>query len=340
MGFALYPGRLMALASGRSRVVPYDHAVRARSDLLAFHWDNNVPWHLLAACGSNLDSCTPPKRLRKAHTRLRAFFDDARATTTAQGGVRYVAISPLDLARKGVSVSFESQQGVRRTAAPATGFADPALRGLYLDFVRYAMTKFDPAYFSPGIEINMYAREQPADFANLLSLMAEARALVRTIDPTIVTAPSIQWEFYTRDWHDPSVGPVLRQLAGAMPEIADGVFFSTYPNIFGEAGKVSTDAYSFGDFGLRVEPGTALLVSEAGTQPALQAELIGALIGLGERYDVRGIVWFLVQDMDRLDIPVPGLRDIGLFDDSTRALRPHPGAAVWDGYFACPVTAR
>lgn len=183
MGFALYPGQLMALASGRKRVAPYVEAVTSRADILSFHWDNNVPWALMAACGGDLDRCAPPRRLRKSHDRQQAFFNDALTTMSAPGVVRYVAINPLDIQRKGVSASFESQQGVRGAQAPGTDFAHPEVRRLYLAFVRYAVTKFRPAYFSPGIEINMYAAERPDDFANLVSLMAEAHSMVRGIGP-------------------------------------------------------------------------------------------------------------------------------------------------------------
>lgn len=335
MGFALYPGRLMALASGRKRVEPYVRAVTARTDLLSFHWDNNVPWALLDARGSDLDRCTPRRKLRKSHERQQAFFDDALMTMNAPGVVRYVAINPLDIQRKGVSVSFESQQGVCSARPPGTDFAHPAVRRLYLDFVRYAVTKFRPAYFSPGIEINMYAAERPDDVANLVSLMAEAHAVVREIDPAIIVAPSIQWQFFKRDWQDAAVRPHLDALIEAMPRLADGLFFSTYPTIFGQRAAVTPADYAFETYGLAAA-GTPVLVAEAGTQPALQAGLIETLVGLDARHDLRGVVWFLAQDMDRLNIPIPGLQNIGLFDDSRKGLRPHPGAGVWDGFFAWP----
>ena len=334
MGCALYPGRLMALASGRNRVAPYDTAVAARADLLSFHWDNNVPWELLGACGSDLDSCTPPRRLRTAHQRQQAFFADAVETLARQGGIRYVAINPLDIRRQGVSDAFEAQQGVRGATAPGADLADAEVRRRYLDFVRYAVTKFRPAYFSPGIEINMYAAERPGDFANLLSLMREARDVAHSIDPNIAVAPSIQWEFFKRDRQDAAVRGALDAMLRQWPEIADGLFVSTYPNVFGNKGSIAAADYDFAAAGLPANG--PLLIAEAGVQPALQADLIAALVGLGARHDLRGVVWFLVQDMDRLNIPIPGLRDIGLFDDSRRDLRPHPGAAVWDGYLACP----
>jgi hypothetical protein len=335
MGFALYPGRLMALASGRKRVAPYLQTVTARADFLSFHWDNNVPWALLAACESDLDRCDPPRRLRKSHERQQAFFDDALMTMSAPGVKRFVAINPLDIQRKGVSVSFESQQGVRNAGAPGQDRADPDVRRLYLDFVRYAVTKFRPAYFSPGIEINMYAAERPDDFDNLLSLMDEAHAVVRELDPSIVVAPSIQWEFFKRDWENASVRPHLDTLVGAMLRLADGLFFSTYPTIFGTRGNVAPEDYAFDAYGLGTN-GVPVLVAEAGTQPPLQTSLITTLVGLSARHDLHGVVWFLAQDMDRLNIPVPGLRNIGLFDDARKTLRAHPGAGVWDSFFACP----
>ncbi len=69
MGFAYYPGRLMALASGRSRVAPYERIVAERADMLSFHWDNNVPWALIETCGSELDACAPPRALRTSASR-------------------------------------------------------------------------------------------------------------------------------------------------------------------------------------------------------------------------------------------------------------------------------
>ena len=340
MGFALYPGRLMALASGRKRVAPYNEAVSVRSDLLSFHWDNNVPWALLASCGADLDACEPPRRLRKSHVRQQAFFDDALMTMNAPGVLRYVAINPLDIQRKGLSASFESQQGVRSARPPGKDFGHPEVRRLYLDFVRYAVTKFRPAYFSPGIEINMYAAERPDDFANLLSLMVEAHAVVRALDPAIVIAPSIQWEFFKRDWEDVAVRPHLDALVATMPQMADGLFFSTYPSIFGSLNDVTARDYPFDAYGLAVAGSTPVLVAEAGTQPVFQTALITTLVELEAQHDLRGVVWFLAQDMDRLNIPVPGLQNIGLFDDSRKDLRAHPGAGVWDGFFACPVARR
>jgi len=340
MGFALYPGQLMALASGRKRVAPYVEAVTSRADILSFHWDNNVPWALMAACGGDLDRCAPPRRLRKSHDRQQAFFNDALTTMSAPGVVRYVAINPLDIQRKGVPASFESQQGVRGAQAPGTDFAHPEVRRLYLAFVRYAVTKFRPAYFSPGIEINVYAAERPDDFANLVSLMAEAHSVVRGIDPGIIVAPSIQWEFFKRDWQDVAVRPQLDALVAALPQIADGFFFSTYPTVLGARPDVTPADYAFETYGLVPTRGTPVLVAEAGTQPALQESLIETLVGLDARHDLRGVVWFLAQDMDRLNIPIPGLKNIGLFDDSRNKLRAHPGARVWDGYFACPAARR
>ncbi len=247
---------------------------------------------------------------------------------------RYVGINPLDIRRQGVSIAFERQQGVRSAQAPGTTFGDAAVRAAYLDFVRYSVGKFRPAYFSPGIEINMYAAERPEDFANLLSLMAEARAMVRSIDPGIVVAPSLQWEFFKRDWRNAQVRPQLEQLVASLPEIADALFISTYPTVLGAVRGVGAADYAFAEYGL---PTTwPVLVAEAGTQPNLQPALIRTLVELGQSHDLHGVIWFLAQDMDKLNIPIPGLRDIGLFDDSRRELRPHTGAAVWDGYLACP----
>lgn len=122
--------------------------------------------------------------------------------------------------------------------------------------------------------------------------------------------------------------------------MADGFFFSTYPTVLGARPDVTPADYAFETYGLVPTRGTPVLVAEAGTQPALQESLIETLVGLDARHDLRGVVWFLAQDMDRLNIPIPGLKNIGLFDDSRNKLRAHPGARVWDGYFACPAARR
>ncbi len=330
MGFALYP-TVFQSALPQQYVMNF----RTRADLVTVHWDGNVPWPLLARC-PDLGNCDPG-----GDSLLMAMQDNLNQTVEGlrnQTGIFkrdperlvYLALSPLNIDRDGIVSTYA---GLRATPPGAT-FATPAVTEHYVRFVSYLVAQFDPDYFSPVIEINMYAVNQPGDFLNLIALAQDVYEAIKTEHPMLPMAPTIQWEFYKVGWDTQARHPLLDSLSTNWARFADFYALSTYPNIQLDRSSVDSTWYRFDQYGLDDITQSQLMISECGVQPLMQRDMLQTLSRLLQRYKGIALNYFFLEDMDHLDFP-PSFKDVGLYHDKqSPTLTPHPGLATWDSLYA------
>ncbi|PJF41075.1 MAG: hypothetical protein D6737_00400 [Chloroflexi bacterium] len=330
MGFAFFPTVFMSSDSPR-----YVENFDVRADLISIHWGGSVPWEVFAQCADITDCMLSDPVLSATRDNfLQTTAGLAQFTNAFKNDPDkrvYLAINPLNNDRSGVATNYFQSATI---PPPSDTFADPQLRMLYRRYADYMVRIFTPDYFSPAIEFNMYLRNNPADFANLISLLQEVRADAQAIDSSLVVAPTIQWEFYRFSYdNDATQRAALDALLTEWHTLGDMFMFSTYPNLFLDLTTLDASHYHFADYGFTFDANTRLMISETGIQPEFQTTLINTLFGLTKQYQVEGIVWFFMEDADAQPFP-QNFENIGLFDDAATTLIPHPGLAVWDQWFA------
>jgi len=330
MGFSFYP-TVFQSAQPTQFVVNF----RARADMVTIHWDGNVPWGLLARC-DDLANCDAgsDSLLIVMQANLKETVDGLVVQTNSfrQSGDRavYLATSPLNIDRDAIVNTYAGL----RTDPPSPTFADPAVADAYKRFVMYLVEKFEPNYYSQVIELNMYAINQPNDFANLVQLAEETYDTVKAEYPSLPIAPTIQWEFYKVGWDTPGRRHLLDSLATHWVNFGDYFPISTYPNIQLDRSSVDSTWYRFDQYGLETVAGASLMISECGIQPLMQQDMLRTLSRLLESHGGIALDYFFLEDMDHLMFP-PSFKDVGLYHDKqSPTLTPHPGLATWDSLFA------
>lgn len=330
MGFSFSP-TVFQSANPNQFIANFD----SRADLITIHWSGDVPWELMGAC-PDLDVCNPDfdanllfinDELHQAISGMRSYTTPFKVDPNKRV---YLAMSPLSNERDSVSYLY----GNRQSNPSANTFADSTIRARYKRFVNYMIDKFDPDYFSQSIETNMYVDHNRPDFPNLISLLAEIKAELAISHPDLMVAPTIQWEFYRDNWLDPAEQPLMDSMMNHWSDLGDFYPISTYPNIKLNLGSVDSTLYEFDQFGIDLDASSKVMISECGTQPNLQAEMLRLLSDILKKHDPIALNYFFLEDMDHLGFPAPFL-DIGLYNDAlSPTLTPHPGLAVWDSLYA------
>lgn len=330
MGFSFFPTLYQSVDANQ-----FIANFNARSDLITIHWSGDVPWELIDSC-PDLDNCNPVSNanllfindnLQAAITGLQTYTGAFKAASNKRV---YLAMSPLSNERDSVAYLY----GNRQSNPPANTFTDPTIRASYKLFVTYMIDKFQPDYFSQAIETNMYVDHNRPDYPHLISLLAEIKAELAVSHPNLLVAPTIQWEFYRDSWLDPAEQPLLDSMMSRWTDLGDYYPISTYPNVKLNLGSVDSTLYRFDQFGIDLAADAKVMISECGTQPNLQADMLRVLSDFLQAHEPIAIDYFFLEDMDHLPFP-PSFLDIGLYNDAASpALTPHPGLAVWDSLFA------
>ena len=330
MGFAFFPGVFMS-SDGNRFITNFN----ARSNMISIHWSGDVPWALLSEC-PDLNNCTPSdpglvQDLNQLMTTINGLMVHTEGFKNDPAKRVYLSMSPLNNERNGVCPNYLQPQ----IPPPGSDFSNTQVRELYKRFVNFMIAKFQPDYFSQGIEFNMYITNNFADFDNLVSLMEEIKTPLSVSNPGLVTAPTIQWEFYKSSYDgNPTHRARLNTLVNSWSTVGDIYFISTYPNVFLNLTSLDISNYNFGSYGFSFGSSTNIMISECGVQPQFQVALLETVFEMASMYDMKGIIWFFLEDMDALPF-TPAFENIGLYDDSNPAnLVPQPGLAKWDSYFA------
>ncbi|GBD83686.1 hypothetical protein BMS3Abin02_00066 [bacterium BMS3Abin02] len=261
--------------------------VAAEGDLVAFHFDDGIPWEGLLA-----DSDLPPAFVGEMAS-LKAF-----SAENPQLAV-YVATAITNQTRNAIAGSWRA--GDPPLSVAGRSFADPKVREGIRRWVRYLADEFEPNWFNLAVEINMYETTRPEDYPNLVSLYRELYEEVKAAHPDTVVFASFQMEL-----GDPGA-------AGDLVDALDIVGISTYPYLTGDGFPPEDYLDSVADLGLPLavaETGypAAALPTLAGKQTFSPSDQAAYVEWLGRRAASPGLVfvtWFFPTDITAWIDPLP-----------------------------------
>jgi len=283
LGSAFFPGVVISQDPGA-----FVQSYNTYSDLMLLHFGDKVPWQALE-CDS-VEDCTSADFVE--------VMDQLALHASKFDGPVYVAVSALNNERNGVATDWDGNKVF-------ANFTDPRVHELYGRWVAYVKQKFRPDYFSQGVEVNMYAEENPVDFDNLIRLMEDTKQGA--------IGPTIQWEFYKQQWSNGS--------SMTLEGLGSGFAFSTYPKILDVP-----EGYDFREYGLEVG-GKPVIISETGIGDGLQEAHLERLLALDATHDLKGIVWFFLEDDNQLLTQLPDQYPYTVFKDA--GLKDGDGLDFW-----------
>jgi len=290
MGFAFHPGAIISNNPGQ-----FVENFHENADLMVLHFGDKVPWSALEAC-KDLDDCEVGEQFTEVMDQL------ALHAQNFPGKV-YVAVSALNNERNAIATDWDG------SPAPNDSFASKTIRAGYKRWAAYVRQKFSPDYFSQGIEINMYAKANPGDFKNLLSLMSELES--GSIGPTI------QWEFYKEEWQKGNRDE-LQAMIAQWP--GRGFAFSTYPQILDVP-----EGYNFAEYGIPVGE-RPIVISEAGIEAGKQGALLEKLLAIP---NLEALVWFFKENDNKLLSQLPNEYPHTVFKNAGLQ------SPAWNAAFSC-----
>ena len=272
-----------------------------------------------------------------------------RKGRTAQLGLRmYVALTWLTQGRDSIAGSWD--RGPRPSAIAADpSLANAAVRHAMKYWCAWAATTYEPDAFSPGIQINFYARQRPSDWPNLVSLYREVYDTLKTLRPGMQVSPTWQLDEMWKYGH--------WSLVPAFEDKMDALALALYPGGYpGAGGSYTPDNLPADYIGhARTATGTTkpLVVSETGYgdsalaslgtpgSPELQRDYVAWLIRQADSLGVAQVTWFFPTDpWGILDAMPPEQRGafafFGPMGMRKRTLAAKSALGVWDAAVARP----
>lgn len=261
--------------------------VAAEGDLVAFHFDDGIPWRPL------LDGSDLPPALVEQTAALRDF-----SAQNPQLGV-YVATAITSQSRDAIPGSWRSGDPPPEVAGRS--FDDPTVREGIRRWVRYLAEELEPEWFNLAVEINMYQVARPDDYPNLVSLYQELYREIKAAHPDTVVFASFQMELA-----DP-------RAAADLVDSLDMVGISTYPYINGNGLPAEDYLDSVAALGLPLavaETGypAAPMPTLAGERTFTPSDQAAYVEWLGRRAVSPGLVfvtWFFPTDITKWIDPLP-----------------------------------
>jgi len=316
--FAPEPGR-----EARDRTWNF---VRDRADLIGLHYDDvELPWE-------ELDASRIPDDFREE------FEPDAR---DARGRAVYVAITPLEENRSEV-VADAGGGPFPASLGPAL-FSNPRLRRAFARYAVFIQETFQPVYMAVGIEVNLYALRNPADFEHLVTLYEETYDALKAVDPALVIFPTLQHEFLVGNGQQPLLEdfePRLDRIGLATYPSSAGLTPSTLPidyfsqlRAFSNRGIVITET----GYGSRPFDGDAF---DAPGSNELQRDYLVWLLDQTESQSMSFIVWFFPTDIPNIVNQLPessGLAFFGYMGVTAAGFQEKALTRVWRENLARPL---
>jgi len=158
------------------------------ADVVAIHQEfYGIPWAAFEA-----RSAPPPEWVQR--------MDQLAALGRDQHKPVFLSISPLNGTRERLAATTRIENGSVETddatSAPCYDFrtaADGAAkRAAYLGYVDYMVEKFDPAYLTVAIEVNLFFEKCPSATAGVIDVINAAYAAVKAKRASRVVFPSFQ----------------------------------------------------------------------------------------------------------------------------------------------------
>lgn len=155
-------------------------------DLIAHHFDEGIPW--------------PEARGRKAFDPKIDENINFRLSQKKTGRKVFLAVTPLSSYRDGVAEYWTSESDQPLPDGwKDKGLDDGDVIVAYTNFCRYMIYKFQPDYMAYGIEVNMLAEKNPAQFEKYMKLLDFVYKTLKQENPNLPLFLTIQAESFHKD---------------------------------------------------------------------------------------------------------------------------------------------
>jgi len=313
--------------------------IYAHSDMLAYHFDEGVPWP--EALGNTAYHANVEKELKY------------RKSQIPVGGRVYVATTPINFERKGLADYWEEKEQLKRPGEwQDRKLDDPEVIQAYINYCERLIDTFDPAYFVYGVEVNLLAANDPEAYRRFQTLAAAVYPALKKKYPDLPIALS----FYL---HAPDRMQETREQVKPLLPYTDLYAVSTYPYMAYEADGFPVDKIP--ENWLRqtreIAPGKPFAIAENGyiaedmkvfgkKMPGsadAQKRYTQRMLREAHELNAQFVVWFVIADYDDLwgvlkwvvmfNPLMRAWKDTGLYDGD---LEPRPALQVWDDWLAKP----
>ena len=314
--------------------------VHKHSDLLAYHFDEGVPWPEAYAGKPFHENVEAELKYRKEQLK--------------PGGKVYVATTPINFARDGLADYWEEKEQIDRPGDwQDKTLDDPQVIQAYINYCERLIETFNPAYFVYGVEVNLLAVNNPDAYVQFQTLAAAVYPALKKKYPELPIALS----FYL---HPPSHLEETRDQVAPLLPFTDLYAVSTYPYMaVGEDGFAADEIpqnwlkqtqkiapnkpFAIAENGYIAEDFDVLTKTMPGS-PQGQKRYMERMLREADELDAQFVIWFVIADYDELwgvlkwmvmfNPLMRAWKDTGLYDGD---LHPRPALQVWDEWLAKPV---
>jgi hypothetical protein len=314
--------------------------VNKHSDLIAYHFDEGVPWPEAYAG-------------KPFHANVEAELKHRREQVPS-GGKVYVATTPINFERDGLADYWEEKEQLDRPGAwEDKALDDPGVIQAYIAYCERLIETFQPAYFVYGVEVNLLAANNPEAYKQFQTLAAAVYPALKKKYPKLPIALS----FYL---HPPDRWQETAEQVKPLLPYTDLYAISTYPymaigsdgfavdeipeNWFRQTRKIAPGKpFAIAETGYIAEDFTVLTKTMPGS-PEGQKRYAERMLREAAELDAQFVIWFVIADYDELwgvlkwvvmfNPLIRAWKDTGLYDGD---LNPRPALQVWDEWLAKPV---
>ena len=295
------------------------------SDVLAIRLDSGLPWAEILEDGAALPA------------EYEAFLADLADRVAGTGKDLFLVVDPFDQNRTGLSRDALGRDSV----TSGLTFADARLRAGYMEFCEGLAQRFQPKYFVPFPDINVYGANRTSEFDELRTHYEELRQTVKFASgQTLVFAT---WDFEQLRQAIRSGNETQLAWIGELDEALDLFAVDYRPALTGdtaadltpapfveldrrELASVTTRKLVLVDTGYPaagvVQNGEVFASSENS-----QFNYLAFALGLGDALDIEMLVWSAAVDPDRWLLTPCGEEaeecDVEFFDARYGELRRH-----------------
>ena len=329
------------------------------ADMVLHHLEEGIPWNAALAD----DLLTPASSVFPYSNHIRLDWE-TRVGKTPAGHRKYLAITPLNLARNSLAPwrDTANEQGLQPpfdTHAANGDFNAQDVKDAYLNYCLRVIEYFEPDYLAIGIEVNLLRKNtDAATWAKYLELNQHVYSALKTAHPDLPIFVSVSPVEMLSGYVGPPAefagdpdGYRAVQLAALADLLLHSDYYaiSLYPfmtvyfasdfpaDMFAQIFALSDKPTAIAETGMLAENLTAFSITFAGSETK-QHDYLQSLLEAANANDLRFVNWFVLQDYDRLCVFFGGCsddevlwRDTGVYDGDGNT---RPSYAVWKDYLA------
>ncbi len=300
-------------AKDRARIFAKDHG-----DMVALHLDDvgGLPWVSLYN-----NTALPPNFLAQF----------AIGYPIGPSDVVYAAITPLNASRSGVVDNYGG--GSFPSSLGPADFSNPKLTQAFITYARFIVDNLKVNYLAVGIEVNLYALANPADFANFVAFYIAVYDDLKRSYPSLIIFPTFQNEYLhaNNQWSllQPFM-PKMDRAAIALYPSGVGHLPSNIPlDWISRIGTVTQKRLIIAETGYGSVPFSGTNFNAPGSEQ-LQLEYLQWLLNNAEQ-NTDFIVWFLPSDLpDSMPTTSPDNRFFYKMGLERENLSAKPALSTWD----------